>query len=307
MSFVHPVVLFASALALVAFAWAFRASERRRGAQAMLYSNLPFVLEALRAPRWPAALLFGSYLVAAAALALALAGPRFAMRVPAPDATVVLCIDTSGSMRALDLVPTRAAAARAAARAFIDSVPAGTRVGIVTFASNARAELAPTADADAARDALDRIPPPDGATAIGDALQLAASELPEHGRRAIVVLTDGVNNRGADPIAASQTIGGTGIKIETVGVGSTDSGETIPGTTDPADLDVDSLRAIAQNGNGRYVGARDAGALRDAFRGVALDTVWEKKRIDGSFAFAFGGGALLLLTFLLGFATGRVP
>jgi Ca-activated chloride channel family protein len=306
-SFAHPLVLVAAVCAVFIFAWAFKAFERRRTAQALTYSNLAFALEALRPPRWPAALFFTGYVVAVAALSLALATPNFVVRVPSRDGTVILCIDTSGSMRAVDLSPTRAAAARAAARAFIDAVPEGTQIGIVTFSSDASAQLAPTADLDAARDALDRIPPPDGATAIGDALQLAARELPPHGRRAIVLLTDGVNNRGTDPIAASQAIGATGVRIETVGVGSSDSGETIPGTSDPADLDVDALRAIAQNGGGRYVGARDAGALQDAFRRIALDTSWTKKRIDGSLPFAFGGGALLLLTFLAGLATGRVP
>lgn len=307
MSFAHPWVLGAALACVVAFARAFRLLERRRSAQALTYSNLGFALEALRAPRWPAMLLFVAYVVAVGALSVALAGPTFTARVPSRDGTVILCIDTSGSMRAVDLEPTRAAAARAAARAFIDTVPAGTQIGIVTFASNAIAELAPTPDLDAARDALDRLPPPDGATAIGDALRLAARELPARGRRAIVLLTDGVNNRGVDPATASAAIGATGVRIETVGVGSNDSGETIPGTSDPADLDADGLRAIAQNGNGRYVATRDAAALRDAFRKLALDTVWEKKRIDGRFPLAFGGGALIVLAFLASIATGRVP
>ena len=307
MSFAHPLVLVAAFFGVIALAWAFKAFERRRNAQALAYSNLAFALEALRAPRWPAAVLFGAYVAAVAALGLALASPNFVLRVPSRDGTVVLCIDTSGSMRAVDLTPTRAAAARAAARAFIDAVPAGTQIGIVTFSSDASAQLAPTADLDAARDALERIPPPDGATAIGDALQLAARILPGHGRRAIVLLTDGVNNRGTDPVAASQAIGATGVRIETVGVGSSDSGEMIPGTSDPADLDIGALRAIAQNGGGRYVGARDAGALQEAFRRIALDTAWTKKRVDGSLPFALGGGVLLLVTFLAGLATGRVP
>ncbi len=307
MSFAHPLVVVAAICAVFAFAWAFKAFERRRSAQALTYSNLAFALEALRAPRWPAAALFGAYVVAVAALSLSLASPNFVVRVPSRDGTVVLCIDTSGSMRAVDLSPTRAAAAKAAARAFVDSVPEGTRIGIVTFSSDASAQLAPTADLDAAREALDHIPPPDGGTAIGDALQLAARILPPRGRRAIVLLTDGVNNRGSDPVAASQTIGATGVRIETVGVGSSDSGETIPGTSDPADLDIDALRTIAQNGSGRYVGARDAAALQEAFRRIALDTAWTKKRIDGSLPFAFGGGALLVLTFLASLATGRVP
>jgi Ca-activated chloride channel family protein len=307
MSFARPLVLlFALAIAF-ALAWAYRRLERRRAAQALAYSNVAFALAALRPARWPAAALFAAYVLGAGALLVALAGPRFTARVPAKDGIVVICIDTSGSMRARDVAPTRADAARDAARAFIDAVPAGTRVGVVSFSTGASLIAAPTADLDAVRDALDRMPPPDGATAIGDALELAASQMTGNGRRIIVLLTDGVNNRGVDPIAASQDIGARGVTIETVGVGSSGSGEIIPGTSEPADLNSDALRAIAENGRGTYAEAADAETLRAAFRAIALGTVWQKQRVDGSFPLAFGGGALLLGAFLAAFATGRLP
>ncbi len=307
LTFARPLDL-AVALIVVAFlVWLYRAIERRSGAQAFAYSNLAFALEALRPVRWAAALLLAAYACGCTILALALGGPHFIARVPTHDGTVVLCIDTSGSMRATDLAPTRAAAARAAARAFVDAVPSGTRIGIVTFSSGANAILAPTDDRDAAHDALARIPPPDGATAIGDALAVAAEALPPAGRRIIVLLTDGINNRGADPIGVSQTVGQRGIRIETVGVGSSGSGEIIPGTNEQADLDSSALETIAQNGGGRYIGASDTTSLRDAFRGLAFETVWEKRRVDGSFPFAVGGGALLLTTLLCGFALGKFP
>ncbi len=306
MTFAHPLRLVLALVVLAACAFIYRTAERRRAAQALAYSNLTFALQALRPARWPAALLFGAYVAGTAALLVALAGPRFSARVPAKDGTVVICIDTSGSMRARDLVPTRWDAAVAAARTFVDAVPAGTRVGVVSFSSSAAVIAAPTADLDAVRDALGRIPPPDGATAIGDALALAAQQLPAGGRRIIVLLTDGVNNRGSDPLEVARSIGARGVTIETVGVGSSGSGEIIPGTAEPADLDADSLRAIARSGGGRYVEARDAGALSDAFRSIALATVWEKKRVDGSLPVALGGGAVLAAAFLFGLALGRL-
>ena len=307
MTFAHPFALVLALLAAAGLAWLYRRLERRRAAQALVYSNVAFALGALRPARWAAAALFATYLLGVGALLVALAGPRFTTRVPAKDGTVVMCIDTSGSMRARDVAPTRADAARAAARAFIDAVPAGTRVGIVSFSSGASVIATPTTDLDAVRDALERIPPPDGATAIGDALRLAAAQMTGTGPRIVVLLTDGVNNRGADPIAASQDVGAHGITIETVGVGSSGSGEIVPGTNDPADLDADALRAIAQNGRGRYVEAADAGALRSAFQRARARTVWEKKPVDGSTTFAFGGGLLLLCAFVAGLATGRIP
>ncbi len=308
MSFDQPLALVAAALVTALVALLVRWSARRRAAQALAYSNLAFALDALRAPRLPGAFLAAGTIAGSAALALALAGPHFVTRVPSRDATVVLCVDTSGSMRATDLRPTRAAASTAAARAFVDAVPAGTRVGLITFASVASEVLAPTADLTAVRDALDRVPAPDGATAIGDALELAARILPPRGRRAIVLLTDGVNNRGIEPLRAAQNVGGRGVRIETVGIGSAEgAGDVIPGTSDLAGLDVDVLRSVAASGNGRYVGASDAGALRDVFRGLAYATVWERARVDGSFPFALFGGVLVLTTFLTGLVMGRFP
>jgi Ca-activated chloride channel family protein len=306
-SFAHPLGLVAALLAAAALAWLYRSLERRQQAQALLYSNVAFALGAMRPARWPAAALFAAFVLAVTALLGALAGPRFTARVPAKDGTIVICIDTSGSMRATDLAPSREAAAKSAASAFIDAVPEGTRVGLVSFSSNANVVAAPAADLDGVRAALDRIPPADGATAIGDALNLAAAQMPATGRRVIVLLTDGVNNRGADPVEASQAIGQKGIAIYTVGVGTAGSGDLIPGTGELADLDEDALRSIAANANGAYAQAGDASALSGTFRNIALETVWEKKRVDGTVPFALGGGLLLLATLLVGFGLGRFP
>jgi Ca-activated chloride channel family protein len=305
MTFARPDVLVLGLLVAAGLAWLYRAFARRRAAAAFVYSNLAFAVGALRPARLPAAILFAAFAFGAAALLAALAGPRFDARVPAKDAVVTICIDTSGSMRAQDLEPTRWDAALAAARAFVDAVPAGTRVGIVSFSSGANLIEPPSDDLDAVRTAIDRVPPPDGGTAIGDALTLAATQMPASGKRIIVLLTDGVNNRGVDPVEASQKIGARGITIETVGVGTNGSGQLIPGTTELADLDSSALRAIAANGRGRYVTASDADSLRDAFRGIASSTVWEKRHVDGSFAFAFAGGLALLGAFLGGLAAGR--
>ena len=306
MSFARPELFFVGAIVLALLAFGYFALERRRAAQSYAFSNLAFALAALRPARLPAALLFVTYVVGAGALVLALAGPKFNARVPAKDGTVVICIDTSGSMRSRDVAPSRADAARDAARAFVDSVPTGTRVGIVSFSSGANVIAAPTSDMDVVRDAIDKVPPPEGATAIGDALQLAARQMPASGRRIVVLLTDGINNRGADPLETSRAIGTKGITIETVGVGSSGSGEIIPGTTEPAELDAQSLTTIAENGHGRYVESANAQTLRQIFRSIALATVWEQRRVDGSLPFALGGGVLLIVTFLGALAVGKI-
>src|SRR5581483_1431210 len=122
------------------------------------------------------------------AFAGALAAPRVVATLPARGGTIVLCVDTSGSMRATDVEPSRADAAANAVRAFVDGVPDGTRLGIVAFSSAAGVVIPPTREKDAVRDAIDRIPPPNGGTAIGDALAAAAGDgtpcdRAGHGRR----------------------------------------------------------------------------------------------------------------------------
>jgi Ca-activated chloride channel family protein len=119
-------------------------------------------------------------------------------------------------------------------------------------------------------------------------------------------MTDGVNNRGRDPIAAAQALAGRGIRVYTVGIGTSGSGELIAGTSETAGLDEDALRAIAQDGGGFYVGAHDAQALRNAFGGLARATVWEPHAIDASLPLAWGGGVLVLATLLGGFSIGKI-
>jgi len=306
-TFAHPERLLLALAGVVAFVLAYRLLERRNARQALTYSNLAFANEALAARRWPAALLSGSLFAGVLLLALAFAGPRFIARVPMKNVTVMLCIDTSGSMRATDLLPSRARAARAAALEFVDQAPPGTRIGIVTFASGAVLVQPPADDLDAVRAALDRLPSPDGATAIGDAIALATQQLPRRGTRAIVLMTDGVNNRGVDPVAAARNAASAGIAIHTVGVGTSGSGQLIPGTNEPADIDEETLRAIASLARGTYTSAQDAGALSAAFRRLAAVTVWEPRRVNGSAVFAAAGGTIVILAFLAGFAAGKFP
>ncbi|MFN2461223.1 MAG: VWA domain-containing protein, partial [Candidatus Velthaea sp.] len=103
-------------------------------------------------------------------------------------------------------------------------VPGGTRVALVAFSSNAAVIAPANDDKDAAREALDRVPAPNGGTAIGDALALAARALPHVRHRAVVLMTDGVNNAGSDPLAVAQALGRAGISIYTVGIGTSGSG-----------------------------------------------------------------------------------
>jgi len=307
MSFAHPLWVLLGIVLAVAFWWAARIASRRASASALAYSNLAFFESAAKQRIDPALVLAIAGALGIVALGAALAGPRFVANVPVRGGAVVLCVDTSGSMRATDVAPTRSDAAAAAVRAFVDAVPDGTRLGIVAFASGAGVVQPLTDDKDVVRDAIARIPPPNGGTAIGDALATAARLLPSSGRRAIVLITDGVNNLGADPLQVAPQIGQSGVEIDTVGIGTNDSGQLVPGTDQAASIDEDSLRQIASSARGAYARANDAGTLRTRLAALAASTTMQKKRIDASLPLAVGGGFVVLLALGGGMLAGRFP
>jgi len=306
MTFAHAWWLLVGVAAAAAFVWAARVAAARARSAALAYSNVDFIAAATRSRVDPAAVFVPACAAGILALAAALAQPRITATLPARGA-VVLCVDTSGSMRATDVEPTRSDAAANAVRTFVDTVPDGTRLGIVAFSSAAGVVQPLTADKDALREAIARIPPPNGGTAIGDALAAAARLLPASGRRAIVLITDGVNNLGADPLAVAPQIGASGVEIDTVGIGTNDSGQFVPGTDVEASIDEDALRQIASSARGAYARVADAGALRSRLAALANSTTRERRRVDASLPLAVAGGAIVLVALGAGLLAGKFP
>lgn len=302
-----PLRLAAALAAALALALAYRTIARRVSRQALTYSSLTFMRAAIGPRRTVDIVLGVLWFLAAAALALAVSGTRIAANVPSADGAVVICIDTSGSMASSDIAPTREEAARQAIAAFVAASPPGVRIGIVSFSTGANVVTPLTDDRDQIAEAIGRIPEANGATAIGDALLAAGSLLPDRGHRAVVLLTDGVNNHGSDPLEDAKTLATRGIVIETVGIGTNESGELIPGTEEEASIDEDALRAIAATGRGRYVRVSDAGTLRGVFARIAAGTVWERRRVDASLPLALGGALAVVAAFFTGFAAGKFP
>jgi Ca-activated chloride channel family protein len=306
MTFAHPLYLVIAVVVAVGFVLFARASARRSRGAALAYSDLAFLERAIgRAPPWTA-LFAGLWALAILAAGAALARPSIVATLAVHDAAIVLCIDTSGSMASTDVLPTRSEASRTAALDFINAVPDGTRIGLVAF-SAAALPLGPlTDDRDAARDALARLPAPNGGTAIGDALLAAAQLLPKTGRRAIVLVTDGVNNAGSDPLQDAEQLGAAGITLFTIGIG-TNSGAIIPGTDEDAELDEDALRSIAASGNGSYARVSDAAALQARLGTLARTTIAERRRVDLSVPCGIAAGVLAFGAAAGALALGRFP
>jgi len=169
MNFLAPQMLLGLLLVPVAigfYLWA----QRRRSKYAVRFTNLDLLANLTpRRPSWRRHLPPVLYLVAIAALLVGLARPTMVFAKPREDATVVLAMDVSGSMRATDVSPSRLDAAKASALSFIAQLPEGIRVGIVSFASEPVTLVSPTADRKQLKDAIDGLTARDG-TAMGDAL-----------------------------------------------------------------------------------------------------------------------------------------
>jgi len=304
MSFDAPLWLLIGGVGAVVLAILYRRAEQRVDAQALRYSNLPFLESALRPRAWIPRALRAGWIAGLCALVLAVAGPHLTLPLPVSDGAVFICIDTSGSMASTDITPTRAQAAAQAARAFVRESPNGVRIGIIAFSGSAELIAPLSANKDATLAAIDQIPAPDGATAIGDALRLAAAQLPPAGHRVVIVITDGVNNTGADPQQMAEYFGAHHVPIYTIGIG-TPSGDIIGG--EQATIDEGALESYAQASGGAYARVQNASELQSALTRLGRVTSIERRRVAAAPGFFAAAAVLFGITLLAGLAAGRVP
>ena len=182
MSFQSPWFLLSLVLlALAVGLWLL--AERRRMRYAVRFTNMDVLATVVSEWSWLRLVPPALFAVALAVLLVGLARPQVERMVLTERATVVLVVDTSRSMQARDVEPTRLGAAQESVRTFLDTAPDKLRVGLVVFAGEAQVATPATRDHDLVRTAVDEM---DtfliyGGTAIGDALQAAV----DMGERAV--------------------------------------------------------------------------------------------------------------------------
>ena len=174
MSFQSPWLLL-SLVVLAAAVGVWLYAERRRMRYAVRFTNMDVLATVVSGRTWPRLVPPALFALALAVLLVSLARPQVERMVLKERATVILVIDTSRSMQAQDVEPTRLGAAQEAVRTFLDKAPDRLRVGLVVFAGETQVATPPTRDHDLVRTAVDEI---DtflifGGTAIGDALETA--------------------------------------------------------------------------------------------------------------------------------------
>jgi Ca-activated chloride channel homolog len=295
--------------------------ERRRRAQSAAFASP--ALHPNLVPRSPGRLRHLApvlAIVALAALAIGLARPHAMVSVPQEEATVVLAIDTSRSMVAKDVPPSRLAVAQRAVRGFLDKLPEDYRVGMVSFAQSAQTVLPATANRQAAQAALRGLRTGDG-TALGEgiarAIQVAQRVPAEEGKKppaSILVLSDGAQTQGVlTPLQAAERARKLRIPVYTVAFGTEngvvevvdDNGFRQRVTVPP---DPPTLRRVSQATGGRFYAAPDAAQLEAVYDelGSRIGSVRKEREITAAFA---ASGAVLLLAAgaASAFLFGRLP
>ena len=304
----------------------------RRGPDAALrFSSASLVRAVSRHRRSrPGRLLFGLRLLALAALTTALARPQIGNVTDSTEAEgidIVISLDLSGSMRALDLstserIVTRLDAAKEVVRDFIGK-RTFDRIGIVAFARDAFVVSPLTLNHDWLKRNLRRLElgEIDGnGTAIGTALAAGVNRLRDQPARSriVILLTDGENNAGSlSPIGAAEIAQTYDVKVYTIATGKkgrvpvpettrdgrvlrdTEGRPIYGGRTDISNYDETELREIAEMTGGRFFQATEDGDLERIYDAIdALETTTVELRSYATFTELFVWPAILGLALL---------
>ncbi|MBN8704347.1 MAG: VWA domain-containing protein [Bacteroidetes bacterium] len=269
---------------------------------------------------WVSLLLLPARWLGLILLIIALARPQLVNTeriITSEGVDIILTLDISASMKAMDLNPNRLAAAKEVARDFVAGREAD-RIGMVVFAGQAFTQAPLTLDYEMIKNLIqsttwDEANP---GTAIGMALATSINRLRDSDAKSkvIILLTDGRNNQGEiDPVTAADLALSMGVKVYTIGVGRLGEAQ-IPvkdqfGRTvlvnQAVDVDDETLTKVAEMTGGKYYRATDNQSLRKIYAeiGTLEKTKVEMKnyyQYDEIYHwFLLPGLLLLLIEFLL--------
>jgi|SRR5687767_12947410 Ca-activated chloride channel family protein len=200
-------------------------------------------------------------------LVLAFTGFRFNVQETSP--TVLLVMDVSDSMDETDVLPNRLAAAESAAISFLDELPPDFRVGLVTFAGDARLAVVPSREREEVVDALGALTTSRG-TVIGDGLDLALDAIEEIRRgsqdtpAAALLLSDGRDTGSSvPPDRAADRARSLAVPVFTVVVGQV--------VEEGGGANFEALEAIALTSGGQAFTAETAGELTARFENIGSE------------------------------------
>jgi Ca-activated chloride channel family protein len=319
-------------LPLVFVTWWLTRYRRRRAT--LRVTSIALVRAAATGPgRWRRRIPAGLLAAGLAVLGIGAARPQASVPVPTTTATIILALDISASMCSTDVRPNRITAAEQEAGRFISSQAGGPRIGLVTFAGTAGLLVPPTKDTTQLLTALHGLSTSDG-TAIGQAIMTSLDALASvdnavtptgvrvtraHGTPvdylpdAIVVLTDGGNTQGVEPLTAAREAALRRVRVFTIGFGTQNPGTLAcapgqfsvfgggfgpfaggTGGRNPLTADDATLKKVAMATGARFFQAQDAGQLQHALG--SLPSSFRLIRQDHDIAASFAGLGGLLIT-----------
>ena len=342
MSFAWPLAL-VSLLVVPLIVGVYWLLLRRRRRQAVRYSSVALLRSVLpRRKRWQRHLPIALVLASLVALGLAAGRPHVERNVPYARTSIILALDVSGSMCSTDVEPNRLAVAQEASREFVEDQPDDIRMGLVVFSGFAELAVPPTTEREELMATIDSVTTGRG-TAIGSAMlkgldaiaevnpavqpvgdvyaleDAPVADRPPAGGAApsddyvpdiIVLLTDGRNTRGIEPLDAVPHAVERRVRVYTIGFG----------TTQPADLsctreqlggqvfgggfagfggfggariaDTPTLVAVAKQTGGTYHAAEDADQLREVFAELPREVATQTQQTEVTWVLAALGALL---------------
>jgi Ca-activated chloride channel family protein len=264
----------------VALLVAYLLVQRSRRKVAVRFTNVDLLASvAPRRSGWQRHLASGALLGALVLLVIGFAQPAQVERTPKQKATVILTLDISGSMVANDVSPSRLMAAEQAARGFVNALPSGVQLGLVSFSSSSSVLVAPTADRSAVLAAINNLHA-GGGTATGDAIGLSLATIKAlpaapNGQKvpaAVVLMSDGTPTIGHNGVSPQQSVDDAaaaakdaGVKIDTIAFGTPDGTVVVEGQTLSVPSDPAAMAQIASATGGRTFTAQSASELKSVY------------------------------------------
>ncbi len=317
MTFMSPVMLLGLLLIPAVVAGYASSKRRRRRRVASLAADGFVVLDPVRR-RLREHLPFAVLVVALVLLVLACARPIATIKTPQRTATVVVALDVSNSMAATDVQPSRIGVAKAVASDFVRQQPSGVHIGVVGFGDGGVITQPPTSNHAEVLRAIDHLSL-GGSTSIGAGILTALDaiagrtlrvnlaklanddsgeiDLGYYGGATIVLISDGEETSGTDPVTMARLASTAGVRIQTVGVG------TVVGTTVQIDgftiataLDAQTLENVARVTNGSYHQIGDGSPASAVSRTIRLHFALVSHHTEITALFAAAAGLLLAIS-----------
>jgi Ca-activated chloride channel family protein len=295
-------------LGVMALALVYLLLTFQRHSYTVRFTNLPLLeTVAPRRPGWRRHVAAATFLLAAAALLVSWARPADQVMVPKERATVVLAIDTSLSMQATDVAPSRIVAAKEAALSFVDGLPEQINVGLVTFDGVARVRVTPTTDRRPVENVIQdlELGP---ATAIGEAIFAGLDAIEtaplvdadgEPVPATMVVMTDGKTTVGRPDADGAAAAVEAGIPVSTIAFGTAGGTIVIDGEIQPVPVEVTALQEIAETTNGQFFRAESLDQLESVYADIGSSIGFDEEEREVTDRFVGYAVVLLLASTVL--------